>query len=84
MAIFTITQAKSRLLQLIARAEVGEEIIIARGKEPVVRLTPVASNKGKRAPGLLKDRINLPDEFFFAPLPENELRVWEGIGSMSC
>jgi hypothetical protein len=29
-------------------------------------------------PGLLKGKYNLPDEFFFDPLPEEELRLWEG------
>ncbi len=78
MAIITIHQAKTQLSKLIARAEAGEEIVIARGKEPVVRLTPVATSKPNRVPGLLKGKYNLPDEFFFDPLPEEELRLWEG------
>ena len=41
MATVTIHEAKTQLSRLIARAERGEEIVIARGKEPVVRLTPV-------------------------------------------
>jgi prevent-host-death family protein len=87
MATLTIHKAKTQLSKLIARAEAGEEIVIARGKEPVVKLTPVAKAKaslppgiikGKRMPGLLKGKYNLPDEFFFGPLPEEELRAWEG------
>jgi hypothetical protein len=34
--------------------------------------------KGKRIPGRLKGKITLPNEFFFDPLPEEELRAWEG------
>lgn len=77
MATFTIREARARLSKLIARAEAGEEIIIARGRKPVVRL--VALQRAKRRPrfGALKGRIDLPDEFFFDPLPE-ELRLWEG------
>ena len=45
MATVTIHQAKSQLSKLIARAEAGEEIVIARGKEPVVRLAPIAAKK---------------------------------------
>jgi hypothetical protein len=31
--------------------------------------------------GVLKGKIpDLPDEFFFDPLPEEELRLWEGEG----
>jgi prevent-host-death family protein len=77
MAIVTIHQAKTNLSKLIARAEAGEEIVIARGKEPVVRLTPI-SNKRNRAPGRYKGVFNLPDSFFFDPLPEEELKLWEG------
>jgi prevent-host-death family protein len=78
MAVVTIHHAKTNLSKLIARVEAGEEIVIARGKQPVVKLTPIAGRKGKRVPGLLKGKYNIPDEFFFAPLPEEELRAWEG------
>jgi antitoxin (DNA-binding transcriptional repressor) of toxin-antitoxin stability system len=76
---FTIHQAKTNLSKLIACAEAGEEVVIMRGKEPVARLEPIAKKRGKRVPGLLKGKIpDLPDEFFFDPLPEEELRAWEG------
>jgi prevent-host-death family protein len=79
MATFTIHQAKTNLSKLIARAEAGEEVVITRGKDPVVRLTPVGGNKRKPSFGMLKGKIpSLPDEFFFDPLPEDELRLWEG------
>jgi antitoxin (DNA-binding transcriptional repressor) of toxin-antitoxin stability system len=82
MATVTIHQAKTNLSRLIARAEAGEEIVIARGKNAVVRLEPVARKKGKRGlAGIFKDRWpDLPDSFFFDPLPEEELRLWEGRG----
>jgi prevent-host-death family protein len=78
MTIFTIHQAKTNLSRLIARAEAGEEIVIARGKEPVVKLTPVAAFARRRVPGVLKGLVNIPDSFFFDPLPEEELKLWEG------
>jgi len=78
MAIVTIHEAKTQLSKLIARAEAGEEIVIARGKDPVVRLAPVAKFKRRRAPGFLKGKVQIPDSFFFDPLPEEELRAWEG------
>jgi antitoxin (DNA-binding transcriptional repressor) of toxin-antitoxin stability system len=36
--IVNIGEAKTRLSELIARVEAGEEIIIARGHEPIARL----------------------------------------------
>jgi prevent-host-death family protein len=78
MATVTIHQAKTNLSKLIARAEAGEEIVIARGKEPVVRLTPVAAKKSHPTFGILKGELSIPDSFFFDPLPEDELKLWEG------
>ena len=45
MIVSTIDEAKTNLSRLIARAEKGEEVVIARGKQPVVRLVPVMSSK---------------------------------------
>ena len=78
MATVTIHQAKTQLSKLIARAEAGEEIVIARGKEPVVRLAPVEAKHRKRKPGYLKHLPPIPDSFFFDPLPDDELALWEG------
>ena len=32
----------------------------------------------RRAFGVLKGKLKLPDSFFFEPLPEEELKAWEG------
>jgi prevent-host-death family protein len=79
MAAFSIHQAKTNLSKLIARAEAGEEVVIMRGKEPVARLTGMPNAKPKPTFGMLKGKIKCPpDAFFFDPLPEEELRLWEG------
>ncbi|RBP14270.1 prevent-host-death family protein [Roseiarcus fermentans] len=36
-----IGEAQARLTELIAKVEAGEEIVIARGNEPVARLAPL-------------------------------------------
>jgi len=72
----TIHQAKTNLSRLIEKACRGEEIIIARGPEPVVRLVPVATSKGRRKLGMLKDKLVVGPEFF-EPLPSDELSRWE-------
>jgi prevent-host-death family protein len=78
MAVVTIHQAKTQLSKLIARVEAGEEITIARGKKEVARLVPAGGVRKHRVPGFLKGKVSLPDAFFFDPLPEEELRAWEG------
>ena len=80
MATVNIHEAKTHLSRLIARAEAGEEIVIARGNEPVVRLTLVKPKAEPRKPGRLKGLPEIPDSVFFDPLPEEELRLWEGHG----
>ena len=74
MKIVTIHKAKTTLSQLIAEAEAGEEIVLARGKEPVVKLVPVAK-RGERKFGALKGKIKIGREFF-EPMTEEELREW--------
>lgn len=76
MTVVTVHEAKTNLSKLIAEALEGGEVVIARGKEPVVKLVPVKP-KGKRQPGVLKGKITV-DDSFFEPLPEDELRAWEG------
>jgi len=76
MATVNVHQAKTQLSRLLAQAEAGEEVVIARRGEPVARLVPCRS-VGKRQPDALKGKITIP-EAFWDPLPEDELRLWEG------
>jgi prevent-host-death family protein len=80
MTVVKIHEAKTNLSSLIARVEAGEEIVIARGDKPVVKVVPLASAaKEKRVPGAMKGIWpDVPDAFFFDPLPEEELTAWEG------
>ena len=69
-----VHQAKTQLSKLIEAALRGEEVVIARGDVPVVRLLPVEKKKF---------RIGLP-EFagmscpdFLEPMSEEDLQLWE-------
>jgi prevent-host-death family protein len=76
MPLATIHQAKTNLSRLIARAERGEEVVIARGKQPVVRLVPVKPPANKRKLGIFKGEFELAPSFF-EPLSPEELAGWE-------
>lgn len=78
MATVTVHEAKTHLSRLIADALAGKEVIIARGKEPAVKLVPVADiPKQKRVAGRYKGLIEVPDSFF-DPMTDEELSLWEG------
>ena len=76
MKTVRIHHAKTNLSRLIERACAGEEITIARGREPVVRLVPLRGPMGRRKPGSLKGKLRLSAKFF-EPLPPSELRAWK-------
>ena len=77
MAKVTIHTAKTHLSKLIERAKAGEEIIIAKGKEPVVRLVPIERTVTGRRFGALKGDIAVEDSAF-EPMTEEEFRTWHG------
>jgi prevent-host-death family protein len=76
MKTVTIHEAKTNLSKLIERACDGEEIVIARGSDPVVRLVALKeSKKGPRQAGQLKGKFKIGQQFF-DPLPDDELEAW--------
>jgi prevent-host-death family protein len=76
METVTIHTAKTTLSQLLARVEAGEEIVLARAKEPIAKLAPLRPRATKRRFGALREIVGVGPEFF-EPLPEQELAVWE-------
>jgi prevent-host-death family protein len=70
---YTVHQAKTKLSKLIEEACEGKEVIIARGKKPVVRLVPVASAQKKRVPGRFKGQLRYSADAF-DPLTDQELK----------
>lgn len=67
---FTVHEAKTNLSKLIRLALAGEEVIIARGDEPVVKLVPVPAEKPQRRAGGAAGVILYMAEDFDAPLEE--------------
>ncbi|MBN9063083.1 MAG: type II toxin-antitoxin system prevent-host-death family antitoxin [Rhizobiales bacterium] len=76
MTTVNVHKAKTQLSKLIAMAERGEEVVIARGNAPVVRLVPInPKRKSKVRLGLLAGKIDTGPGFF-EPLPDSELEAW--------
>lgn len=55
--------AKTRLSELVAAAEAGEEVVIARRGMPAVRLTPVRNQHAPVQLGLLAGEVVVGDDF---------------------
>jgi prevent-host-death family protein len=72
----TVHAAKTHLSKLIERACAGDDVVIARGRTPVVRLVPVRKTKPRRRFGAMRGRARTT-KVFFAPLPSQELEGWE-------
>ncbi len=73
MLTVDVQDATANLSDLLARAERGEEVWIARDGIPVVRLVP--AERKPRQSGIM----NGPDipESFFEPMTEGGLAAWE-------
>lgn len=66
-------QAKTSLSRLVARALAGEEVVIARNGEPLVRLVPVSKERQPRVPGRGKGKIWIGPDFEFTDEEITEL-----------
>jgi prevent-host-death family protein len=67
MEIANIHEAKSRLSKLIEHAMSGEEVIIAKAGQPMVRLVPVQPDETSRVGGQWKGRVRIAEDFDTLP-----------------
>jgi antitoxin (DNA-binding transcriptional repressor) of toxin-antitoxin stability system len=81
MVTATIFEAKTHLSDLVKKAQNGETVIITSGrdKKPVARLEAIQPTAKKRI-GALEDPNFVMPESFWDPLPEEELKLWNGEG----
>ena len=73
--IVNVHDAKTNFSRLLEQAHAGQEIVLAKAGKPYARLMPLAPDSGRRLPGRLAGRI---DAAFFEPLPDDELKGWDG------
>ena len=75
--LVNIHDAKTHFSKFINQALKGDEVIIARGGKPLVRLVPYTDEPQIRRGGQFKGLIQISDDFD-APLPEEILRHFYG------
>ena len=75
MKVVTMHEAKTNLSRIIEEARAGVDIVIARGKVPLVRLIPLDRPPVERRFGAMRGQFQIHDSFF-DPLPESDLKSW--------
>jgi prevent-host-death family protein len=73
MHVANINEAKANLSHLIKRALAGDEIIIARSNEPLVRLEPYHQDTRPRVGGQWAGLVEIGDDFEFTDAEIDEL-----------
>ena len=68
METVDISDAKTRLSQLVDKAIAGEDVVISRHGKPLVRLTQLAEPARRVRFGVLEAKIKVANDFD-APLP---------------
>jgi prevent-host-death family protein len=65
MHIANINEAKTHLSELIRRALAGDEVVIARANEPLVRLEPIIRDTRPRVGGQWAGQVHIAENFEF-------------------
>lgn len=65
-----IHEAKTQLSKLIPAALAGEEVVITKSGQPLVKLVPVQQEHGPRPLGLFKNKIKIHGDLA-EPLPKD-------------
>ncbi len=63
MKLVNMHAAKTHLSRIVDEAAAGEDIVLAKGGRPVVRLVPYAAPAEPRVPGALRGRITIHRDF---------------------
>lgn len=73
-----IGEAKTRLSELVAKVEAGEDVVIARDNRPVARLAPLAEKERARA--VIEEILAARDSGRIKPVSRDELVAWRHEG----
>ncbi len=67
MAKFNVAEAKAHFSELVRKALLGEEVIIAKDNKPLLKLVPLQPAKGLRKPGSAKAQVWMAPDFDETP-----------------
>lgn len=62
-----IAEAKARLSELVEKAAIGEEVVIAKDHRPVARITAIERTGHPRKPGSAKGQVWIAPDFDTTP-----------------
>jgi antitoxin (DNA-binding transcriptional repressor) of toxin-antitoxin stability system len=72
-------EAKTQFSKLVAMVLSGEEVVVYRGDQPVVKIVPFRegspARRRARVGTVTSDQVEYSDDAF-SPLSEDELREW--------
>jgi prevent-host-death family protein len=71
-----VREAKTHFSMLLARVQLGEEIVIAKAGKPIARLVPFHQKAVARKPGTAKGLITISPDFG-DPLPDDLQKAFE-------
>ena len=75
MSQFNIADAKSHFSELVKKALMGEDVIIAKDNKPLLRLALVEPVQGQRMPGSAKGQVlHIAPDFDATPTDFAEYR----------
>lgn len=73
MASYTVHQAKTQFSRLLKQVEAGQEVIVTRGKKPVVKIVPVENSFSRKdLAGAYAKRVHWDDDAF-DPMTDEQL-----------
>lgn len=66
-SVFNVGEAKARFSELVQKAMLGEEVIIAKDHKPVLKLVALEQPKKQRVPGSAKGQVRMAADFDETP-----------------
>ena len=65
---YNIAEAKARFSELVQKAMLGEDIVIAKDHKPVLKLVALETSSHPRKPGSARGQVWMADDFDATPV----------------